>query len=894
MKTTRTKASVAVAVKRRENLLGVLSVLGTLSAWGDIGDPVAYWSFDDAEGLLVNQVTASPHHNASVLFGQPGAGVADGAFGIVGNALVLDGTAGIRLPYHQDNLGASFTLTLWYWQQTNDTRQCVYQTRDNYTATYEAQAGANSTFASYVGQEWAGNLTTGLREWIHLVHTVSTVGNTTTLSVYSNGVLKLTKPVSSNNVFNVNPIRGLHVGAYRTAMGPADGRCFKGMIDELALWNRALSSNEVQAVYQRGAGGQKLEFTPAAQPVISLEGKNRWFSLQVSDGLPAGMFNSGWLLNGIQDPAYPYTVADTVGITDTANGYVPDTAGNADGPFNAQIADVKWRVPLTEAMRQMSQGDYTVETWFRTTYWDRGTLMGNHYTNIIPDGVVNLELTGTNNVRLYQRNGSAAITDLTLLVTNVNTRNGQWHHLAGIRSGSTMSLYLDGREVGSTITPLGAYPLEGDYFYLGRDQRTGLIPFNGEQGHARIWTRALSTNEVASLAAFGIPGTGVVTNSGLLAEYALYNPFNAAKPDLGLAGYRIGMSPPQLKQIPLTNFTFEAVFRTTTPSFGSAVLMGNWSNNVFSAVNLQLEGANNVRFYLRNTAGDVASLSLVPPSVNTRDGQWHRLAGVRRDNTMALYLDGQLVGSQPENLGAYLLGGAYYYLGRDGRDLWSTAFSGDIAHARIWNRALTAAELAGLAASNAVPTDRLIAQYAPMLTNSLHTAGFPGSRFLRSFTTRTNTATLVFTDLPRHNKIGIGLLLAQLDQLEPLQSGDYFAIRIEGAEVLSAGLGSNQGSEPQVGTFKLFGAPADAQMLKDTMTVGGKDFFFCGTAGNDYNDHVYDLASLDALQNIPHTDSTLVIEFLGIQDATGENEGFGMDQLQLTVYPLRGTLISVR
>ena len=83
---------------------------GTTLAAAVINDPVAYWSFDDAGSLLSNQVTSSPYHDASALFGQPASGVADGASGIVGNALMLDGATGIRLPYHQDNLGTSFTL----------------------------------------------------------------------------------------------------------------------------------------------------------------------------------------------------------------------------------------------------------------------------------------------------------------------------------------------------------------------------------------------------------------------------------------------------------------------------------------------------------------------------------------------------------------------------------------------------------------------------------------------------------------------------------------------------------------------------------------------------------------------------------------------------------------
>jgi len=45
------------------------------------------------------------------------------------------------------------------------------------------------------------------------------------------------------------------------------------------------------------------------------------------------------------------------------------------------------------------------------------------------------------------------------------------------------------------------------------------------------------------------------------------------------------------------------------------------------------------------------------------------------------------------------------------------------------------------------------------------------------------------------------------------------------------------------------------------------------------------------LQDIPHSGDTLVLEISGIQNSGGENEGFGVDQVTLTVHPLKGTLI---
>ena len=207
------------------------------------------------------------------------------------------------------------------------------------------------------------------------------------------------------------------------------------------------------------------------------------------------------------------------------------------------------------------------------------------------------------------------------------------------------------------------------------------------------------------------------------------------------------------------------------------------------------------------TGVQTCALPISTGAINTRDGAWHRIASVRRDGQVFLYLDGQQLGAGvSDTFGAYALSGTYLGLGRDFRASPTYPLNGDLAEVRVWSRALSTAELAGLAGSGDVPSEGLVAQYAPFPTNSLRTAGFPGSRFLRSYAAGTNTAVMVFSGLPKHTKIGLGLLLAQLDSLDPLAEGEGFAIKVDGAEVLSVGLGPNQGSEPQVATFKLFGS----------------------------------------------------------------------------------------
>jgi ferric-dicitrate binding protein FerR (iron transport regulator) len=855
-----------------------------------IDDPLAYWDFESGGGFLANRVTPGPYHDASALLGQPASGLADGASGIVGNALLLDGVSAIRLPYHQDNLGRSFTVSLWYWQLTNDTRQCVYQTRDNYTATYET-SGAHSTFSSYVGQQAAGNITTGLKEWIHLAHTFSTAGNTTTLSVYTNGVLRFTKSVDADNMFGTNQVRGLHVGATRSVTLEG-GRCFKGMIDELALWGRALSAAEVQAVYQRGAGGQQLAFTARDAPSISLAGGQLAFSALTDGGLPEGLFQSGWLVSG--GTGLTGIVPDTArAAEEEAGSIMPETAGHAEGPFNAEkIAAMRWRVPLTagSALKRLPQGDFTAEAWFRTTSTEPNVLFGTYPGG--GAGVVNLQLEVNSQAMLYWRNAAGLVERVQVTPpVNLRGRGGSWHHLAGVRNGATAYLYMDGVRIGTTNVAAGAFDLGGSHLYIGQDGRGNFGLFNGEIGTARLWTRALDTNEVAGLAAFGIPGVGAVSRDGLLAEYAPYRPFNAVP---NRAGWRIAFTP-QLRQIPQTNFTYEVAFRTTDA--GRGILLGNYGElpdgSLGTITSLELFTGNEVRFHQWGN-GYNHSTSRSTGSVNFRDGALHRLAAVRRGGQTALYLDGQQLGADQPYAGtgyAFREGNALG-LGRDFRSP-GLPLNGDIASARIWSRALSADELAGLAASNAVPAERLIAQYAPASMSTLRTAGFPGGQFLRSYGIGTNTATLVFTGLPRHTKIGIGLLLAQLDLLDPQMEGDRFAIKVDGTEALRVGLGPAQGNEPQISSLSLFGTPVDAQAFGNTLTLGGQDLFGCG-GEISYNDHVYDLSLLEPLQGIPHTSGTLTLEFLGIQNMGGENEGFGIDNIRLTVYPPKGTLVSIR
>ncbi|MFO7937507.1 MAG: LamG domain-containing protein, partial [Kiritimatiellia bacterium] len=655
----------------------------------DVDDPVAYWSFDDMSTLLSNRVTSGKFHNAATLIGQPGVGLADGAAGIVGNAMLLDGHSAIDLPYHQDNLGRSFTISFWYWQQTNDTRQCIFQSRDNYICSHEnGYDPPYEEFACYVGQKYIGKVSSDLQKWIHLTHVFSLEENTVRLSVYTNGVQALTGSANAIEMFEVYRLRGLHIGAYRFANEdePGGNRAFKGMIDELALWDRALSESEVQAIYQRGTGGGKLEFTTEDIPIIELDGIERCFELNVSNGISASVLYNGWLADRIQDPMYPSIVEDTAVFTNP----IPDTAGHVDGPFDAEATDFGWHIPLTGAFQTLPQSDFTIEAWVRRIEsgdYSNDIIAGNFFSENL--GVINFQLQG-NTLRLYLKDAAGTVNDITGNSTELlesGILDGKWHHVIGMVNGSTNYLYLDGEELKRQESTIGAYSLGGDYYYLGDDAREQTWgEYDGEMGDVRFWKRALSTNEIANLADAGKPGFQGLSKTDLLAEYALYEAFDAVN---AFPKLKVSLDEPLLRQFTMTNFSVEAVFRTK--DLDRSTLLGNYVDNKHNVLNLELIGTNDIRIVLINNGEADCFMRRSPNNINTRDGQWHRLVAVRRDGMAYLYLDGEQQGeAQNDSTGAFKLDTDYIYFERDARNYAPyTLEEGSVSDIRFWNRALS-------------------------------------------------------------------------------------------------------------------------------------------------------------------------------------------------------------
>ncbi len=191
--------------------------------------------------------------------------------------------------------------------------------------------------------------------------------------------------------------------------------------------------------------------------------------------------------------------------------------------WKAMFAVQSLEVPLVPELRRATRGDFTIETWFRTTKSGRNILMGNFATNYA--GALNLELNYENRIRVFMYPTAGNGPPVDVMVTadtslQINTRDGLWHHLAASRTGSNLVLYLDGHLAAQASNAGASFDLQGPVYYISRDTRLDRLDFTGNLDLPRLWLRALTSNEVHQLAMGGLPGEpGQPTREGILFEY---------------------------------------------------------------------------------------------------------------------------------------------------------------------------------------------------------------------------------------------------------------------------------------------------------------------------------------------------------------------------------------
>jgi len=221
-----------------------------------------------------------------------GVGV-DVAGGQVGTAYEFDGTgadtftASTSYGSGVTDLGETFTLQAWYnvsdsadpsgnggdrlfiWENSSDFDFSYWIDEDGGTNNGGNIDGNGAMFVDNGTTNFAHVHTFAGNQWDHVLQTVVSSGGTTTVSTYINGALagSDTGPTISMGASAGLTDTGINFGRARNS---ASDRPFDGLIDEIGIWNRELTSAEITEAYNLGLSGQALNTIPEPSSAVLL------------------------------------------------------------------------------------------------------------------------------------------------------------------------------------------------------------------------------------------------------------------------------------------------------------------------------------------------------------------------------------------------------------------------------------------------------------------------------------------------------------------------------------------------------------------------------------------------------------------------------------------------
>jgi|CXWL01.1.fsa_nt_gi hypothetical protein len=307
---------------------------------------------------------------------------------------------------------------------------------------------------------WESDQSVTPNGWHHLAVTAGP----SQIAVYIDGVLKGT-PSRGAISTAPNPFR---LG-FTTNYG---GTPFNGQLDELEIFDRQLTEQEILAIYNAGSAGK---CKPVCTP-LPINGVSWW----KGNGAPNDTFgiNNGILMNGA--------------------GYAPGIVGQA---FDFSGTDDYLQV-ATPVGLPVGAAPRTMMLWFKTpnSWADTYPLM-MQYGGTSPSSKFGLMAVDSGGRKLYFWGEANDLVGSTVLQTNT------WYHGAVTYDGSTVKLYLNGLSETSQAKSLNTF--SGSDFTLGRYGSNSAITgeWNGLIDEPVIFSRELSQAEIQAVFDAGSSGT---------------------------------------------------------------------------------------------------------------------------------------------------------------------------------------------------------------------------------------------------------------------------------------------------------------------------------------------------------------------------------------------------
>ena len=429
------------------------------------------------------------------------------------------------------NLAQDWTVSAWFKANTGGlglsgtTRYFVFETAGStYPISFGLRAGSDSSHSNFqlYSQYASGTgisadyqvLNSEVDKWHQVVVVRRNSG--VVLQAFLDGAqthqISLTSALAAYT--------GFHVGTYRSA----DGRWFKGQLDDLAFWQRGLSVNEISNLYSAGLQHLALATWSTQPGGLSLKtnlaayyGCDAQTNGVMTNGVPAlggsGFANDSLQLVGSGPSVLLTPLTLDPSLARAGQGALSCNGSNAYAHINGNPVDPNqpwsvsaWFKPSTGGAGLGTNRAFVFETGGSTYPISFGLLAGTNST--VTDFQVYTEASP----------GTGLHQDWYL----PNAQVDQWHHLlltydpvAGVLNG-----YLDTVPAYSLVLGSGATLPAYTGFNLGTYRSANGRWFTGRIDEVAFWQRTLGAAAAVQLFALGNAGASVLTGAPVIQSFA--------------------------------------------------------------------------------------------------------------------------------------------------------------------------------------------------------------------------------------------------------------------------------------------------------------------------------------------------------------------------------------
>ena len=299
--------------------------------------------------------------------------------------------------------------------------------------------------------------------------TISATGFTSP-TIYVNG--RVSSILTPNVWQQVIVATGTGINGTAIKFGLANSSYFNGLIDEVKVYNYAFSASQVAWDYNQGKPIAYWKMDECQGSTVydsSGNGKNGTLTAGSGGTTSIGTCSTGSTIRG----------------------------DGAVGKFNSSLYFDNNDDYISVPSPNLPTGDFTYTTWVYPASTDTSDVIFSGHTT---SGVDELRARIVGTTREFEIKIDSSTTLTTAITIPANT----WTHLAVVRSGSTISAYINGVRDANTATDGDTLDFETCEFLIGVDADSGCTtslpgPFDGKIDDLQIFNYALTAAQIRNV-----------------------------------------------------------------------------------------------------------------------------------------------------------------------------------------------------------------------------------------------------------------------------------------------------------------------------------------------------------------------------------------------------------